>query len=344
MLREAGPRRPLRVHPRAGARDALRRRSPSCAARGCTAAWGRRSPRLRGPDLDPHLPQLAHHFAQAAPVEQPERAIDFALAAARRADRLLAWEEAAEHYRARAARARARGRATTTACAASCCSRSARPRTAPAWRRPRARPFRGRRRDRARARRRRRCSAARRSASPARGRCSAAPTRRASALLEEALAALGADGQPAARPPARPARARALLLRRPGAAARAVRGGGRARPRGSATRARSPSASTPATTRCGGRRPSNERLEVAAELRRVAEQTGDPELELEGAGWTVVDLLELGDVQGADVQIAAASKLAEALHRPIWLWWTSLLRCTRAQLDGQGRPGAPEPA
>ena len=51
----------------------------------------------------------------------------------------------------------------------------------------------------------------------------------------------------------------------------------------------------------------DERLEVAAELRRVAEQTGDPELELEGAGWTVVDLLELGDVEGADIQIAAAS-------------------------------------
>jgi tetratricopeptide (TPR) repeat protein len=79
----------------------------------------------------------------------------------------------------------------------------------------------------------------------------------------------------------------------------------------------------------------NERLEVAAELRRVAEQTGDPELELEGAGWTVVDLLELGDVQGADIQIAAASKLAEALQRPIWLWWTALLRCTRAQLSGR---------
>ena len=42
---------------------------------------------------------LAHHFAQAAPVERPDRAIDFALAAARRADRMLAWEEAAQHYR-----------------------------------------------------------------------------------------------------------------------------------------------------------------------------------------------------------------------------------------------------
>ena len=56
--------------------------------------------RLRGGDLDPHLAMLAHHFAQAAPVERPDRAIDFALAAARRADRMLAWEEAAQHYRA----------------------------------------------------------------------------------------------------------------------------------------------------------------------------------------------------------------------------------------------------
>ena len=78
-----------------------------------------------------------------------------------------------------------------------------------------------------------------------------------------------------------------------------------------------------------------ERLEVAAELRRVAEETGDPELELQGAGWTIIDLMELGDIDGVDIQIAAASKLAEALHRPIWLWWTSLFRAARAQLAGE---------
>jgi tetratricopeptide (TPR) repeat protein len=48
----------------------------------------------------------------------------------------------------------------------------------------------------------------------------------------------------------------------------------------------------------------------------------------------VVDLLEIGDVEGADIQIAAASKLAEALHRPLYLWWTSVFRCARAQLAG----------
>ena len=84
-------------------------------------------------------------------------------------------------------------------------------------------------------------------------------------------------------------------------------------------------------------RPENveERLEVAAELRRVAAEVGDLELELEGAGWTVVDLLELGDVDGADVQIEAAATLASVVQRPLYLWWTSLFRCTRAQLAGE---------
>ena len=77
-----------------------------------------------------------------------------------------------------------------------------------------------------------------------------------------------------------------------------------------------------------------ERLAVASELRRLAEAVGDPELELEGAGWTVVDLLELGDVAGADIQIAAASRLAAALHRPLYEWWTSVFRCAQAQLAG----------
>ena len=78
-----------------------------------------------------------------------------------------------------------------------------------------------------------------------------------------------------------------------------------------------------------------QRLEVAAELRSVAEQTGDPELELQGAAWTIIDLMELGDIDGVDIQIAAVSKLAEALHRPIWLWWASLFRGARAQLAGE---------
>ena len=306
----------------------------SCAVRGCTAASARRWCALRGGDLDPHLAMLAHHFAQAAPVERPDRAIDFALAAARRADRLLAWEEAAQHYRA-ALRARelagavddrVRGRAAARA------RRLRGPRGA--WRRRRAPPFQAAIRT------------ARRSATPVAARARGARLRRAVvdarsrrtrtrvALLEEALEALPEEDSPL----------RARLLARmalelyyagePELRLRSVRGGRRARPPDRRpAHARRP-AWTPATTRCGCPENVEERLEVAAELRRVAEETGDPELELQGAGWTIIDLMELGDIDGVDIQIAAASKLAEALHRPIWLWWTSLFRGARAQLAG----------
>jgi DNA-binding SARP family transcriptional activator len=287
--------------------------------------------RLRSLDIDPHLPQLAHHFAQAAPVEQPQRAIDYALAAARRADRLLAWEEAAQHYRS-ALRARElagapddriraelllalgasedragmeeEARSTFAAAAASARALSDMPLLGRA-----ALGFAGQwsilgRVDQARV-----------------------------ALLEEALDGLG-DEDSALR--ARLLARLALELyysgepdRRLGLSEEAVelaRRLGDPRTLATCLDARHYALWRPETV--------DERLEVAAELRRVAEQTGDPELELEGAGWTVVDLLELGDVQGADVQISAASKLAEALQRPIWLWWSSLLQCTRAQLAG----------
>ncbi|HEX5618985.1 MAG TPA: AAA family ATPase [Solirubrobacteraceae bacterium] len=287
--------------------------------------------RLRSADLDPFLPQLAHHFAQAAPVEQPERAIDFALAAARRADRLLAWEEAAEHYRAAL---RARGLA-------------------------------GHHEDRVRAELLLALGASEDHAGmeeEARATFeAAAATSRALgdgpllgraalgfagpwsilgrvdeervAVLEEALTALGGEDSPLrARLLARLALElyysgdpdRRLALSED--AVELARRLGDPRTLAICLDARHYALWRPENV--------NERLEVASELRRVAEQTGDPELELEGAGWTVVDLLELGDVQGADIQIAAASKLAEALQRPIWLWWSSLLRCTRAQLVG----------
>ena len=288
--------------------------------------------RLRGADLDPHLPQLAHHFTQAAPVEQPERAIDFALAAARRADRLLAWEEAAEHYRA-ALRARELAGAVEDRTRGELLLAL------------------GASEDRAGmedAARRTFLSAAATARAlgdaPLLGRAALGHAGHWSilgrvddarlALLEEALAALGDERTPLrARLLARvtlelyyagdPERRLALSEEAVGLA----RELGDPRTLAACLDARHYALWRPENV--------NERLEVAAELRRVAERTGDPELELEGAGWTVVDLLELGDVQGADIQIAAASKLAEALQTPVWLWFTSLLRCTRAQLAGE---------
>jgi DNA-binding SARP family transcriptional activator/tetratricopeptide (TPR) repeat protein len=288
--------------------------------------------RLRGGDLDPHLPQLAYHFAQAAPVEQPERAIDFALAAARRADRLLAWEEAAHHYRA-ALRTRDLAGARDDPVRAELLLAQG------------ASEDHAGMEDEARATFEDAVTVARalgdasllgRAALGFAGQWSVlgrVDDDRLS-LLEEALGELGdEDSTLRARLMARialelyysgePERRQALSEQAVDLARRL----GDPRTLAACLDARHYALWRPETV--------DERLEVAAELRRVAEETGDPELELEGAGWTVVDLLELGDVQGADVQIAAASKLAEALQRPLWRWWTSLLRCTRAQMSGR---------
>ncbi|HET9740810.1 MAG TPA: AAA family ATPase [Solirubrobacteraceae bacterium] len=286
---------------------------------------------LRSADIDPWLPPLAYHFAQAAPVEQPERAIQYALAAARRADRLLAWEEAAQHHRA-ALRVRELTGAPDDAV------------------RARMLLDLGASEERAGMEREAR-STAQHAAVLARRLGDASLLGRAAlglagqwsilgrvddervAVLEEALEGLGdEDDALRARLLARlalelyysgdPARRLALSQEAVDLARRL----GDPRTLAACLDARHYALWQPENV--------EGRLAVAAELRHVAEQTGDPELELEGAGWTVVDLLEIGDMVGADVQIAAASKLADALHRPLWRWWTSLLRCTRAQIVG----------
>jgi len=49
---------------------------------------------------EPPLAELAHHFAEAAPSGDPERAIRYAVRAAERSAELLAFEEALQHYEA----------------------------------------------------------------------------------------------------------------------------------------------------------------------------------------------------------------------------------------------------
>ena len=47
---------------------------------------------------EPHFAELAHHFCEAAPGGDVEKAVDYAVRAAERASALLAFEEAANHY------------------------------------------------------------------------------------------------------------------------------------------------------------------------------------------------------------------------------------------------------
>ena len=283
---------------------------------------------LRAAELDPHLPQLAFHFAHAAALD-PARAIDSALAAARRADRLLAWEQAAQHYRA-ALRARElagapedRVRGDVLLALGESEQRSGDDDGARASFLAAAETARGLGDPSLLA------LAALGFAGPWSIDGGTAPA----ALLAEALTAMGdADT---------PLRARLLARLAPELSSA-----------GDLDRSLSLTEDAVAVARRLGDphtlaaclearrdvlwRPDTieERRALAGELRRLADETGDAELELEGAGWTVVDLLEIGDVQGADIQIAAAGMLAEALHHPLWLWWTSGFRCARAQLDG----------
>ena len=53
---------------------------------------------LHGDNLESHLAELAHHFYQAAPGGDVDKAIDYATRAGDRAVELLAYEEAAGHY------------------------------------------------------------------------------------------------------------------------------------------------------------------------------------------------------------------------------------------------------
>jgi tetratricopeptide (TPR) repeat protein len=285
---------------------------------------------LHKDDLDPWLPQLARHFTRAAPVAGAARAIDFALAAGRRADRLLAWEEAAQHYRgALRARQPASGTRDRTGAELLLALGASEERAG----------LPGARESFADAR-----SVARELGDPvllARAALGAAgpwstlgrEDPAVVAMLEEALAALGEEDSPL----------RARLLARLSLELYYAGQPERRMALSEEAVALARRIGDPATlaSALDARhyvlwRPENvdERLEVAAELRRIAEAAGDRELELEGAGWTVVDLLELGDVEGADVQIEAAAALAAVVQQPLYLWWTSLFRCTRAQLAG----------
>ena len=288
---------------------------------------------MRGSDLDPHLAMLAHHFAQAAPVERPDRAIDFALAAARRADRLLAWEEAAQHYRA-ALKARELSGAVDDHVRGGAAAGPGRFGGTGGDGGGGARELRRRDPDRARVAATRCCSraAALGLAGPWSALSRSDPER--VALLDEAMTELSEDDSPLrARLLARTslelyyAGEPELRLSLSDEAVRIARRVGDPRTLAACLDARHYALWRPENT--------EERLAVAAELRDVAEEAGDPELELQGAAWTIIDLMELGDIDGVDIQIAAVSKLADALHRPIWLWWAGLFRATRALLDGR---------
>jgi tetratricopeptide (TPR) repeat protein len=78
----------------------------------------------------------------------------------------------------------------------------------------------------------------------------------------------------------------------------------------------------------------HDRLATAAEIIRLAEAIGDKELVLRGYIWRVVALLELGDIQAVDQDMAAYGQRAEELRQPLYLWVLTIWQAMRAELRG----------
>jgi class 3 adenylate cyclase len=78
-----------------------------------------------------------------------------------------------------------------------------------------------------------------------------------------------------------------------------------------------------------------ERLEMADELIELAKRTDDPELAVRSHAYRLTSLLALGDVPGVDRELEIYAKLATELRQPQHLWHIPLLRAMRATMDGR---------
>lgn len=79
----------------------------------------------------------------------------------------------------------------------------------------------------------------------------------------------------------------------------------------------------------------DERLEIATDLVRVATEAGDRERILQGHHYRFIALLELGDMAGARAAVEAQARLAEELHQPTQLCYVATCRSTLAAFEGR---------
>ncbi len=78
----------------------------------------------------------------------------------------------------------------------------------------------------------------------------------------------------------------------------------------------------------------DERTALAEEILRLARETGDREMELDGHASRAASSLESGDIRGAQADIAAHARLAEELPMAIHRWEATTMRALRALLHG----------
>jgi hypothetical protein len=84
---------------------------------------------------------------------------------------------------------------------------------------------------------------------------------------------------------------------------------------------------------------TTECLAYATEIVRLAEETGEREMALDGRGWSTLILARLGDIQELDVQLAARSRLAQEMQYPHQLYMSAANQAMRVLLDGHFAEG-----
>ena len=77
-----------------------------------------------------------------------------------------------------------------------------------------------------------------------------------------------------------------------------------------------------------------ERTALAEEILRLARETGDREMELDGHAHRAASSLESGDIRAVQADIAAHARLVEELPMAIHRWAATTMRALRALLDG----------
>ena len=286
------------------------------------------------PDAGAHVEMLAHHFAQAAADGQATKAAAYALSAGQHATTRLAYEDAAAHYQ--------RGLQALELAASADEARQCELLLALAEARWSSGEM-----DRAREASQQAAELAERRgepeqlaraalhfAGPMRFEVAAAVTQPLVDLLERALQALG-ENESALRARALSRLAGALAhsapeRRRPALARQALEMARRVGDRRAL-------ADVLATSYIATRGPDklDERRATATELVRVAAEVGDGALAALAGSWIHIDLLERGEIDQAEQELAVLDRLADARQQRFPRFIAALARARHAHLDGR---------
>ena len=280
--------------------------------------------------IDSHLSELAHHYFQATPGGDSSKSIDYAVRAAKRANNLLAYEEAAIHYE----HARTIIELQDEVDEAEVCEMSIELGEAhkKAGNNAKARESFLQAAEIARKRKSHeqlaRVALLVGTGMVASGRVDQVEVN----LLKEALDALGEEETPL----------RARLLARLSLAlyySRESRSEVNKQAVEMARRVKDPKAIVAALYArhviLDGTPSVTERLEVATEILEIAKRAGNREMELQVRYRRIIDLLELAEMDAVDAEIETFSKLAAGLRQPRYLWLTPHLQAARALSNGK---------